>query len=199
MGSLEVIGKLIIGDRLLDEQAKTLGELGIDGQTPLTFVQTQELLTIKATNGEILQVALDVACKSSKISTAVEENGPHDEVVLSDCKHSALCKAMEHCAYHMHTPYHEIQKPLRSTNLRESGVSEWDDDFINMEQETLFDLILVANSLDIKPLLDLACAKVASMLKGKNTEDIRKQFNIVNDFTPEEEAKVRKESRLVRL
>jgi hypothetical protein len=38
--------------------------------------------------------------------------------------------------------------------------------------------------MDIKPLLDLSCAKVASMLKGKTPEQIRKQFNIANDFTP---------------
>ena len=30
--------------------------------------------------------------------------------------------------------------------------------------------------------------EVASMIKGKTPEEIRKQFNIVNDFTPEEEA-----------
>ncbi len=41
-----------------------------------------------------------------------------------------------------------------------------------------------ANFMDIKPLLDLSCAKVASMLKGKTPEQIRKQFNIANDFTP---------------
>jgi len=195
MHSLEVIGKLILDDRLLDEQAKTLGELGIGGETPLTFVQTQDVLTIKATSGEILQVVREIACMSSKIRTMVEENGPLEEVVLSDCKHSTLRKAMEHCAYHIHNPFEAIQKPLRSTNLRDSGVSEWDDDFINIEQEALFDLILVANTLDIKPLLDLSCAKVASMIKGKNTEEIRKQFNIVNDFTPEEEAQVREENR----
>ena len=39
--------------------------------------------------------------------------------------------------------------------------------------EVLFELILAANYLDIKSLLDLTCAKVASMIKGKNTEEIR--------------------------
>ena len=34
-------------------------------------------------------------------------------------------------------------------------------------------MILAANYLDIKSLLDLTCAKVASMIKGKNTEEIR--------------------------
>ncbi len=48
-----------------------------------------------------------------------------------------------------------------------------------------------ANYMDIKPLLDLTCAKVASMIKGKTPEEIRKVFNIVNDFTPEEEAQAR--------
>ena len=47
-------------------------------------------------------------------------------------------------------------------------------------------MILAANYMDIKSLLDLCCAKVASMIKGKTTEEIRKTFNIKNDFTPGE-------------
>tara|TARA_R110002050_G_scaffold205573_1_gene341331 strand:+ start:4960 stop:5154 length:195 start_codon:yes stop_codon:yes gene_type:complete len=58
----------------------------------------------------------------------------------------------------------------------------------------LFELIITANFLDIKPLLDLTCKTVANMIKGKTTEEIRKQFNIKNDFTPEEEEQVRKEN-----
>jgi len=46
---------------------------------------------------------------------------------------------------------------------------------------------LAANYLDIKGLLDLSCAKIASLMKGKTAEEIRKVFNIPNDFTPEEE------------
>ena len=84
---------------------------------------------------------------------------------------------------------------MKSTNLIGCGVSEWDPEYVNIEQEVLLELILAANYLDIKSLLDLTCAKVASMIKGKNTEEIRKQFNIVNDFTPEEEAQVREENR----
>jgi len=49
--------------------------------------------------------------------------------------------------------------------------------------------------MDIKPLLDLCCAKVASMIKGKTPEQIRLQLGIVNDFTPEEEAAVREENK----
>jgi S-phase kinase-associated protein 1 len=97
--------------------------------------------------------------------------------------------------YHSTVVVEEIQKPLKSTNLVECGVSQWDADFVDIEQAELFEIILGANYMDIKTLLDLSCAKVASMIKGKSTDEIRKQFNIVNDFTPEEEAKVREENR----
>lgn len=36
---------------------------------------------------------------------------------------------------------------------------------VQVQQETLFELILAANYMDIKPLLDLTCATVASMIK----------------------------------
>lgn len=49
--------------------------------------------------------------------------------------------------------------------------------------------------MDIKPLLELSCAKVASMIKGKSIPDIRKFFNIENDFTPEEEAQIIEENK----
>ena len=45
--------------------------------------------------------------------------------------------------------------------------------------------------LALQMLFEVGHAKVASMIKGKTTEEIRKQFNIVNDFTPEDEAQVR--------
>ena len=83
----------------------------------------------------------------------------------------------------------EIEKPLKSPNMGEV-VDEWDAAFVTIDQEMLFELILAANYMDIKSLLDLTCAKVASMIKGKTPEEIRKTFNIVNDFTPEEEAQL---------
>ena len=52
-----------------------------------------------------------------------------------------------------------------------------------------------ANYLNIKSLLDLTCMTVANMIKGKTPEEIRKTFNIRNDFTPEEEEEVRRENQ----
>lgn len=65
---------------------------------------------------------------------------------------------------------------------------------VQVDQGTLFELILAANYLDIKGLLDVTCKTVANMIKGKSPEEIRKTFNIKNDFTPAEEEQVRKEN-----
>ena len=35
---------------------------------------------------------------------------------------------------------------------------------------------------------------MANMIKGKSPEEIRKTFNIQNDFTPEEEDQIRREN-----
>ena len=57
------------------------------------------------------------------------------------------------------------------------------------------EIILGANYMNIKPLLELTSAKIASITKGKKTEEIRKLFNITNDFTPEEEKQIAEEGK----
>ena len=57
------------------------------------------------------------------------------------------------------------------------------------EQKILFDLILAANYLDIKGILDLGCKIVAKKIQDlSDAEAIRKHFNITNDL-PKEETK----------
>jgi len=48
-------------------------------------------------------------------------------------------------------------------------VQGWYANFINVEQEILFKIIQAAYFMDIKPLIELSCATVVSMVKGKNT------------------------------
>ena len=84
-----------------------------------------------------------------------------------------------------------IQKPLRSDDLSKL-VDPWFNDYINgLDECALFEVILAANYLDIKPLLELTCAKVATITHKMSMQELRDFFGIENDFTPEEEAKVK--------
>lgn len=71
----------------------------------------------------------------------------------------------------------------------------WYADFIESKSNSeVLRLTLAANYLDIRPLLDLNCARIASFIKGKTPEEIRTNLGIVVDFTHEEEAQIRAEN-----
>jgi len=147
--------------------------------------------------GESFDVQLGVAKMSELVKTMVDEDQDENEaqeIPLPNVKSSILAKVIEFCQHYKLNPMEEIEKPLKSANMHEV-VDEWYANYVAVEQEVLFELILAANYMDIKPLLDLTCATVASMIKGRTTEEIRRQFNIVNDFTPEEEAQVMEENK----
>ena len=58
---------------------------------------------------------------------------------------------------------------------------------------------MASNYLDIKPLLDLSCAKIGSIIRSLSIPEFRKRFNIVNDFTPEEESEPFDEAKIAEL
>jgi hypothetical protein len=66
--------------------------------------------------------------------------------------------------------------------------------FRDSSQGAVFDCIMLSYFLNIQPVVDDCCQHVASMIKGKTPEELRKTFNIKNDFTPEEEEQIRREN-----
>lgn len=94
------------------------------------------------------------------------DDGNVTEIPLPNVKSQVLTKVIEFCTHHLQEPMSEIEKPLKSAIMADV-VQKWYADFVNLEQVLLFELILAANYMDIKPLLDLTCATVASMIKGK--------------------------------
>jgi len=189
--------------RLIIKNAKTLplrltfchpsGLLGSEFPDP-NPKDIQDKLVLKAQDGQTFEISRDIAMQSELVKTMWEGDKDETEIPLPNVKPHILDKVIEYMKYHHSNPSDEIEKPLKSANLREV-VSEWDASFVEIEQEHLFELILAANYMDIKPLLDLTCAKVASMIKGKSPEEIRQKFNIKNDFTPEEEEAIRAENK----
>jgi len=139
-------------------------------------------------------VADTVAKKSVTIKNMLEDIGDNpNSIPLPNVNGKILDLVIKYIEHHVNDAEPTETKDEKNT----SDISGWDADFIKIDQATLFELILAANYLDIKSLLDLTCKSVANMIKGKTPEEIRKTFSIKNDFTPEEEAQIRKENEWV--
>lgn len=105
----------------------------------------------------------------SNFAKELEEGDEPIVMPLQNVKGSTLTKVIEYCRFHV-----EGAKDKKS----DDEIKQWDQEFVKVEQTMLFELILAANYLNIKELLDLTCQRVADMIRGKNPEEIRKTFNI---------------------
>lgn len=150
-----------------------------------TATTTETKVTLCSRDLEEFQVDIDIACLSETVKNLIEDAGPGDVIPLPNVSSNILAKVLEFCNFHA------SQAAVQGV---EEAVQQWNEEFLNVDHTTLFDLILAANYLNIKSLLDLTCHTVAMMIKGKTPEEIRKTFNITNDFTPEEEEQVRREN-----
>ncbi|CAJ2646642.1 SKP1-like protein 1A-like [Trifolium pratense] len=145
-------------------------------------------ITLKSSDGEAFEVDEAVALESQTIKHMIEDDCADSGIPLPNVTSKILAKVIEYCKKHVEAVSSD-EKPS------DDDLKAWDVDFVKVDQATLFDLILAANYLNIKSLLDLTCQTVADMIKGKTPEEIRKTFNIKNDFSPEEEEEVRRENQ----
>jgi S-phase kinase-associated protein 1 len=149
-------------------------------------------LKLQSSDGEIFSVETQIAKQSNTIRTMLEELGMGDDdeeaIPLPNVNAAILKKVIAWCTQHKDDtpPPEDDENREKSTD----DISTWDMEFLKVDQGTLFELILAANYLDIKGLLDVTCKTVANMIKGKTADEIRKTFNIKNDFTPAEEEQV---------
>ncbi|GMH34622.1 hypothetical protein BSKO_02483 [Bryopsis sp. KO-2023] len=77
----------------------------------------------------------------------------------------------------------------------EEEVRNWDREYIEVDHDTLYTVILAASNLKITGLQDLCRQRIAKMMRGRTKQEIRAMFNITDDFTPEEEEEVRRENQ----
>ena len=153
-----------------------------------------KIITLVSSDGEKMQVSAKAAQRSQLVKGIIEDYPDDAEVPLNNVKSNILKKIKEYLEHYENTEPKEIERPLPSQNFKEC-VDEWDFNYIEVDLDMIFEIILGANYMDIKPLLELASAKVASIIKGKTTDEIRKTFNITNDFTPEEEQQIIEENK----
>ncbi|XP_009420815.2 SKP1-like protein 1A [Musa acuminata AAA Group] len=151
-------------------------------------------ITLRSSDGEVFEVEEAVAMESQTIKHMIEDDCADNGIPLPNVTSKILAKVVEYCKKHVDAAARSSSSD-DAPSVTEDDLKTWDADFVKVDQATLFDLILAANYLNIKGLLDLTCQTVADMIKGKTPEEIRKTFNIKNDFTPEEEEEVRRENQ----
>ena len=151
-----------------------------------TATATGTILLISS-DDERFEVPEEAANLSETIRHMIEDGCTEGGVPVPNVTGRILAKVLEYCNKH-----------AADAESNKEELDKFDKAFVDevkADQATLFDLILAANYLNVKGLLDLTCQTVADMIKDKSVEEIRQTFNIKNDFTPEEEAEIRKENQ----
>jgi len=152
-------------------------------------------VTIISSDGEPFKVEQKIAERSVLIKNMISDLASDDmegfEIPVPNVRASVLKKVLEWATHHKNTSFPDDED---EDSRKSAPVDEWDKEFLKVDQEMLYEIILAANYLNIRPLLDAGCKVVAEMIRGKSPEEIRRTFNIVNDFSPEEEEAIKREN-----
>ena len=153
---------------------------------------SEETVILVSNEGQTFEVKAAVAERSELVKVMMEQEG---EIPLRNVDSATLAKVIEYLRLldEGKTPT-EIPQPLTHA-MFEGNVQEWEAAYVDMEDDAVFELIKAANFMDVQSLIELGCAKIASIIQGKTPEEIRDRFGIRNDFTPEEEERIQEENR----
>ena len=159
----------------------------------------QKTLTLTSSDGIKVTIDSKSAEKSGLLRGLIMDYSEDCDIPVPSITGEVLKKVIEWLIHWKDEEPKAIAKPLPSANLKDV-TEEWNADFINVtELPTNYDIINAANYMDIKPLLELSCARVASLMKNKTVEQIREFFNIPIDMTEEDQKKMEDEYRQEKL
>lgn len=124
---------------------------------------------------------------SGLIYNVLQDYHETEEIPVPFVSDTYLQHILKFAEHHNFTPPEPPKKPLPSKNIRDS-IPEWDAEFIeNFNENEIIDLILATNYLDMKSLLDYCLIKIAAKFKDVTIEEVRKEYQITEEFTPEVE------------
>lgn len=190
------------------EEEKEGGELNLECKEEVTTVpeetigleeEKDEELKLKCKEGDIITVSEKVMRQSGFITAALSDEGADiDDVIdLKLVEKDMLKKVIDWCTYHRDKESKKIEKPLKSMKFEVCVPDEYDQKFSDLKVRECFILLMTANYLDVNPLIELMAARIASFLRGKSQEQIRKILGLADDYTPEEEERILKENDVI--
>lgn len=148
----------------------------------------KDMIVLKSSDGVTFEVERNVIQQQSKKINKMIQDGFADSVIpLPVVRSETLSKVIEYCKRHVPRAFLKVEEESSS----HQELKKFDKKFVDVSQNVLHDLITASHYLEIKSLFELTCQKAADMISGKTAEEIREIFNIVNDFTPEEEEEIR--------
>jgi len=106
---------------------------------------------------------------------------------------SIIEKIVEFYKHYVENPFSPIEKPIK-TNDFSSIVGTWYSEFIDIDKDDLFKMIIDVNYLNCPILLDFLISKFVTMVQGKNIQEIKEFYGITEDITEEEEEQARNEN-----
>ena len=108
-------------------------------------------ITLKSSDGETFEVEEVVALESQTIKHMIEDDCADNGIPLPNVTSKILSKVIEYCKKHVETPKAEDRVASADEELK-----NWDQEFVKVDQATLFDLILVCPSQIFKFSLSLS-------------------------------------------
>ncbi|XP_049375479.1 SKP1-like protein 11 [Solanum verrucosum] len=144
---------------------------------------TKKLITLKTSDDEEFKLDKSVAVKSEVIKNLVQDVDCTSNVIpLLNVDGKTMTKVIKYWKKHSDEGVTEVQ------------LKNFDQDFLKMSHSKLFHVHLAARYLDDKQLEEVIIQESFDRITGKTLEEIREVFDIVNDYTPEEEEQVHREN-----
>ena len=143
-------------------------------------MDVEKTIKVKSSDGKVIELSTKAASKSKLLSGVIQDYPEDSEFPLNKINGETLEKVKEYLVHYQDSEPRQIEKPLPKDF--KDCVDEWDYKFIGDDNTQILAIIFAANFMDIKPLLELAAAKVATLIRGTTTESIRKDFEIKDFF-----------------
>lgn len=147
---------------------------------------------LQSYDGKIFEAGDSFVKMSGTIRTMLNDcftNVGDEEVIvpLPNVNSATLEKVLEWADHHKDDPVDSEDEGKKDKKI--DKVDPWVTKFMKVDQGTLFDMTLAANYLDAKGLMEACKITTANMIKGKTVEQLRRIFNIENDFPDEKDVR----------
>ena len=157
----------------------------------------EDSIKLVTKDGKELEITKKQAELSELLKQAINDYPKESSFPLNEIDEKNGEKIKEFLAHFDGVAPAEIEKPLTSNDMK-TLTDEWSANFVDkMPLEDLVNLTVSANYMGINSLLDLCCAKIASVCKDKSEEEIFKTFNITETFTEEDKNKIKEENKWI--